>query len=152
LAQDLYRYKPANEIDAGSNNNQSCDNGTGNQRSVKLIKGELETMASENVVHVTDDNFDAEVLKSDTPVLVDFWAAWCGPCKMIAPIVDQIADAHVGKVKVAKCDTEVAQRIPGQYGIRGIPTLILFNKGQVVDQVVGAVPKEVIEGLIAKAS
>jgi thioredoxin 1 len=98
-------------------------------------------MASKNVVHVDDANFAVEVLKSDIPVLVDFWADWCGPCKMIAPVIDQLADEFAGRVKIAKCDTEAAHQIPATYGIRGIPTLILFRNGKVVDQVVGAVPK-----------
>lgn len=109
-------------------------------------------MAGENIVHVNDDNFDQEVLKSDLPVLVDFWAAWCGPCKMIGPIVEKLADEHAGKIKVAKCDTEESSQVPGRYGIRGIPTLILFKNGEVVDQVVGAVPKEVLDDLISKAA
>lgn len=109
-------------------------------------------MAGENIVHVNDDNFDAEVINSDKPVLVDFWAAWCGPCKMIAPIIEQLADEYAGTVKVAKCNTEEASQAPSRYGIRGIPTVILFNEGQVVEQVVGAVPKDVLVKLIAKVS
>ena len=109
-------------------------------------------MASENVVHVNDDNFDQEVLQSDKPVLVDFWAEWCGPCKMIAPIIEQLADEYAGTIKVAKCDTEEASQVPSRYGIRGIPTVILFNGGQIVEQVVGAVPKDALVKLIEKAN
>jgi len=96
------------------------------------------------IIHVNDENFKSEVLDSDLPVLVDFWADWCGPCHMIAPIVEQISEEYVGKVKVAKCDTEGSYQIPSRYGIRGIPTLILFKNGHPVDQIVGAVPKEAL--------
>lgn len=96
------------------------------------------------VVHLNDDNFKAEALESPLPVIVDFWAAWCGPCKIIAPIIEELAVELDGKVKVAKVDTEEARQIPARYGIRGIPTIILFNKGEVVNQIVGAVPKQAI--------
>jgi thioredoxin 1 len=92
----------------------------------------------------TDQNFEEEVLKSDLPVLVDFWAVWCGPCKMIAPIVEQLAEELAGKVKVGKLDVDTNQNTSIKYGIRGIPTLLIFNKGQVVDTIVGAVPKATI--------
>lgn len=105
-------------------------------------------MASKNVVHVDDNNFQAEVIESSLPVLVDFWAEWCGPCRMIAPVIDQLADEYGGKVKIAKCDTEASHQVPSRYGIRGIPTLILFKDGQPVDQVVGAVPKPVLAQLL----
>lgn len=104
-----------------------------------------------NVVHVDDNNFKTEVLDSSVPVLVDFWAAWCGPCKMIAPIIEELAVQFDGKVKVAKLDTEESRQIPARYGIRGIPTIILFNKGEVVDQIVGAVPKPTLVSFISKA-
>lgn len=104
-----------------------------------------------NVVHVDDDNFKTEALDSPVPVLVDFWAAWCGPCKMIAPVIEELAVEYSGKVKVAKLDTEKSRQIPARYGIRGIPTIILFNKGQVVDQIVGAVPKPTLVSFINKA-
>ncbi|HBR16499.1 MAG TPA: thiol reductase thioredoxin [Deltaproteobacteria bacterium] len=106
---------------------------------------------SEKVLHVTDKSFDLEVLKSDTPVLVDFWATWCAPCRAIAPIVDEMAETYSGKLKVAKMNVDENPATPGRYGVRGIPTLILFKKGEVVDQVVGAVPKSQVQGLIAKA-
>jgi thioredoxin 1 len=103
------------------------------------------------VVHVDDNNFKAEALDSAVPVLVDFWAAWCGPCKMIAPIIEELAVEFNGKVKVAKLDTEESRQIPARYGIRGIPTIILFNKGEVVDQIVGAVPKQALIDFVNKA-
>ena len=106
---------------------------------------------SEKVLHVTDKSFDLEVLKSDTPVLVDFWATWCAPCRAIAPIVDEMAETYSGKLKVAKMNVDENPATPGRYGVRGIPTLILFKKGEVVDQVVWAVPKSQVQGLIAKA-
>lgn len=106
---------------------------------------------SEKVLHVTDKSFDLEVLKSDTPVLVDFWATWCAPCRAIAPIVEEMAETYSGKLKVAKMNVDENPSTPGRYGVRGIPTLILFKKGEVVDQVVGAVPKSQVQGLIAKA-
>ncbi|WP_305041826.1 thioredoxin TrxA [Geoalkalibacter sp.] len=108
-------------------------------------------MASDKVVQLTDDSFEGEVLKSTTPVLVDFWASWCAPCKAISPVVDGLAAEYEGKVKIAKLNVDENPATPGQYGVRGIPTLILFKDGQVVDQVVGAVPKNQLEGLIKKA-
>ncbi|MBI4664870.1 MAG: thioredoxin [Nitrospinae bacterium] len=104
------------------------------------------------VVHVNDDNFQTEVLNSDIPVLVDFWAAWCGPCRMIAPIIEELAGEYAGKVKIAKCDTEAAYQIPARYGIRGIPTLILFKNGKVANQIVGAVPKPALVDFIDSAA
>lgn len=108
-------------------------------------------MASEKVMAFTDANFDREVLQSDIPVLVDFWATWCAPCKAIAPLVDAIADEYAGKVKVGKVNVDENQSTPSKYGVRGIPTIILFKGGVQVDQVVGAVPKSQIDALIAKA-
>ncbi len=108
-------------------------------------------MASDKVVHLSDDSFDSEVLKSTTPVLVDFWASWCAPCKAISPVVDGLADDYDGKVKIGKLNVDENPATPGKYGVRGIPTLILFKDGKVVDQVVGAVPKNQLEGLIKKA-
>lgn len=108
-------------------------------------------MASDKVVQLSDDSFENEVLKSSTPVLVDFWASWCAPCKAISPVVDSLADEYDGKVKVAKLNVDENPATPGKYGVRGIPTLILFKDGKVVDQVVGAVPKNQLEGLIKKA-
>jgi thioredoxin 1 len=94
-------------------------------------------MASPNIVVLTQDNFSAEVLQSQTPVLVDFWAEWCGPCKMISPILGELADEYEGKVKIAKVNIDEQQGLAAEYGIRAIPTLLLFDKGQVADQIVG---------------
>ena len=103
------------------------------------------------MLEVKDDNFESEVLKADVPVLVDFWASWCAPCKAIAPLVDELAEAFDGKVKVCKVNVDENPATPGQYGVRGIPTLILFKGGEVVDQVVGAVPKSQLESLLNSA-
>lgn len=96
---------------------------------------------SGNIVHVTDQGFEQEVLKSDGPVLVDFWAEWCGPCKMIAPILDEISVEYAGRVKVAKLNIDENPGTPPKYGIRGIPTLMLFRDGSVEATKVGAVSK-----------
>ncbi|KAF0218379.1 MAG: thioredoxin [Geobacteraceae bacterium] len=108
-------------------------------------------MASEKVNTLGDDNFETEVLQSAIPVLVDFWATWCAPCKAIAPVIDSIAEEYDGKVKVGKVNVDDNPGTPGKYGVRGIPTVILFKDGKVVDQVVGAVPKAQLEALIKKA-
>jgi len=96
---------------------------------------------SEHVVHVSDASFDTEVLNSDIPVLVDFWAEWCGPCKMIAPVLDEIATEYAGKLKVCKVDVDANPDIPPKFGIRGIPTLILFKGGSAEATKVGALSK-----------
>jgi thioredoxin 1 len=98
-------------------------------------------MASPLISALTQDNFDKEVLQSDTPVLVDFWAEWCGPCKMIAPLLDELADEYDGKVKIGKVNIDEQQALATKYGIRAIPTLLLINKGQVAEQMVGAKSK-----------
>ena len=108
-------------------------------------------MASNDVVTLEDQTFDKEVLKSDLPVLVDFWAVWCGPCKAIAPVVEELAKQYKGKVKVAKMDVDTHQQVPQQFGIRSIPTLLLFKGGRVVDTIVGAVPKSKLEDSLKKA-
>jgi thioredoxin 1 len=94
-------------------------------------------MASPNIVVLTQENFASEVLQSPTPVLVDFWAEWCGPCKMITPILGELADEYEGRVKIAKVNIDEQQGLASEYGIRAIPTLLLFDKGQVADQIVG---------------
>lgn len=96
---------------------------------------------SEHIVNVTDDSFDKDVLSSDTPVLVDYWAEWCGPCKMIAPVIDQLADEYNGKLKVAKLNIDENPNTPPKYGIRGIPTLMLFKGGEVEATKVGSLSK-----------
>ena len=107
-------------------------------------------MAAENTLTFTDGAFDQDVLKSDTPVLVDFWAPWCGPCKAMAPTVDAIATEYAGKMKVGKLNTDDNPGTAMRYGIRGIPTLLLFKDGKVAEQIVGYVPKETIEKAITK--
>ena len=108
-------------------------------------------MASNDVVILQDATFDKEVLKSDVPVLVDFWAVWCGPCKAIAPHVDELASQYKGKVKVAKMDVDQHQQVPQQYGIRSIPTLLVFKGGRVVDTIVGAVSTSKLADSLKKA-
>ncbi len=108
-------------------------------------------MASDKVLQLSDDTFENDVLKSTVPVLVDFWASWCAPCKAIGPVVEGLATEYEGKVKVGKLNVDENPGTPSQYGVRGIPTLILFKDGKIVDQVVGAVPKTQLEGLIKKA-
>ena len=104
-----------------------------------------------NVIEFNDQNFDSEVLESKTPVLVDFWAVWCGPCKAIAPIIEEIANDFNGKVSVGKVDVDNNNQVAMKYGIRSIPTLLLFKNGEVVDQVIGNVGKESIESMLNKA-
>ncbi|MBJ7492074.1 MAG: thioredoxin [Cyanobacteriota bacterium] len=99
---------------------------------------------------VSDASFEQDVLKSDVPVLVDFWAPWCGPCRMVAPIVDEIAKEFDGKIKVFKLNTDENPNVASQFGIRSIPTLMVFKDGQKVDTVVGAVPKTTLSSTISK--
>ncbi len=92
-------------------------------------------------IEITESNFENEVLKSDKPVLIDIWAEWCGPCRMVAPIVEEIAKEYDGKIKVGKLDVDANPAVSMKYGIRSIPTLLIFKSGKVVDQIIGAVPK-----------
>ncbi len=108
-------------------------------------------MASDKIGNVTDASFDSDVLKSAEPVLIDFWATWCAPCRAIAPVVEQLAGEYAGKVKVVKINIDDNPKVPTQYDVRSIPTLLMFKGGSVVGQLVGAVPRPKIEELIKKA-
>ncbi len=101
-----------------------------------------------DLIHFTDSNFDTEVLKSDVPVLVDFWAPWCGPCQMVGPIVEELATQYAGQLKVGKLNVDENQRVAMEYKVRGIPTIILFKNGKAADQVVGARPKAQLEQFV----
>jgi thioredoxin 1 len=108
-------------------------------------------MAGPEPMVVSDANFEDEIMKADTPALVDFWAAWCGPCRAIAPVVEELARDFEGKVKVAKMNVDENPKTPVKFGIRAIPTLIVFKDGQVMEQITGAVSKSIIEGALNKA-
>ena len=107
-------------------------------------------MAGQFVSEVNDAEFQEKVLQSETPVLVDFWAAWCGPCRALAPVVDAVAEQYNGKLKVMKMDVDRNNMTPGRYGIRGIPALLLFKDGKVAEQIVGFVPKEQIDQALTR--
>jgi thioredoxin 1 len=107
-------------------------------------------MASDKLVELSDDNFETEILRSDTLALVDFWAEWCGPCKQLSPTVETLAGEYAGKLKVGTLNIDNHQLVPQQYNIRSIPTLLFFKGGQVVSQIVGAVPKSKLEDEIKK--
>jgi thioredoxin 1 len=106
---------------------------------------------SDQIKHVSDTSFDADVLKSDRPVLVDYWAEWCGPCKMIAPILEEVAKEYAGRLTVAKVNVDENPDIPGKYGIRGIPTLMLFKNGQAAATKVGALSKSQLTAFLDSA-
>jgi thioredoxin 1 len=103
-----------------------------------------------DILQVTDENFDAEIMKSEIPVMVDFWAEWCGPCRMVGPVVEELANTYKGKVKMAKMDVDKNRQTPARFGIRNIPTLILFKGGEVSQTIIGAQPKSYIEGELKK--
>jgi thioredoxin 1 len=105
----------------------------------------------ESIIQFTDANFEQEVLKSEGPVLVDFWAPWCGPCRAVGPVVEDLAEAYKGRVKVGKINIDDNPKTATTYGVMSIPTLILFNKGDIMDKLIGLSPKERLEGLIKKA-
>jgi thioredoxin 1 len=103
-----------------------------------------------DILEVSDDSFDTEIINGDMPAMVDFWAEWCGPCKMVGPVVEELATAYKGKVKIAKMDVDKNRKTPAKFGIRNIPTLILFKGGEVVNTIVGAQPKRALEEELKK--
>ncbi|PIU57996.1 MAG: thioredoxin [Deltaproteobacteria bacterium CG07_land_8_20_14_0_80_38_7] len=107
-------------------------------------------MAGEHVLNISDHNFDEEVLNSDLPVLVDFWAPWCGPCMALGPVIENVAAEQAGKIKVCKVNVDDSPSIAARFGVRSIPTLVLINNGEIIDQVVGGVPKGIINELLKK--
>jgi thioredoxin 1 len=109
-------------------------------------------MAAPNIVNLTQENFAAEVLKASTPVLVDFWAEWCGPCKMIAPVLDELATEYAEQVKIGKVNIDQQQTLAAEYGVRAIPTLLLFHKGEVADQMVGLRSKRDLKASIDRVA
>jgi len=108
-------------------------------------------MAIDAIIEISDSNFESEVVNSDVPVLVDFWAPWCGPCRAIAPMVEEISSSYEGKIKVGKMNVDENQSTTMKFGIRSIPTLIMFKGGEAVDQIIGAVPKGEIEKVVQKS-
>ena len=122
-----------------------------NKNDKHTCKKEIKMVNESGLLHVNDKNFAAEVLNADLPVLVDFWATWCGPCRTISPIIEELAKEFTGRVKVTKLNVDESPATPSQYGVRGIPTLILFKGGKIFDQIVGAVPKARLMAMIEKA-
>ncbi|MBP8695541.1 MAG: thioredoxin [Syntrophobacterales bacterium] len=108
-------------------------------------------MSGETIVHLSEGTFDAEVLRSSQPALVDFWAPWCGPCRAIAPVLEELAGEYKGKIKVAKVNVDDNRKLAGDHGVMSIPTMILFKDGKVVDKIVGLVPKDRLKALLDKA-
>jgi thioredoxin 1 len=117
----------------------------------RIAKRGAVLMAGKNIIEISDGTFDQEVLQSALPVLVDFWAPWCGPCRAIAPVIEELSEDYTGKLKVAKCNVDDNPKTPGKYGIRAIPTLILFKNGSVSEQITGAVAKSQITAAVDKA-
>lgn len=109
-------------------------------------------MSAANIINLTQDNFSKEVLESSTPILVDFWAEWCGPCKMIAPVLDELAEEYDGKVRIGKVNIDNEQGLAAEYGVRAIPTLLLFQKGQVAEQIVGLKSKRDLKNSFDKVA
>ncbi len=103
-----------------------------------------------DILHVTDADFENEIIKSDIPAMVDFWADWCGPCKMVAPVIEELADEFKGKVKIAKMNVDQNRQTPAKFGIRSIPTMIFFKNGEVVNVIIGAQPKEILKRELEK--
>jgi thioredoxin 1 len=121
------------------------------EKLARAVKRGAFPMGGKSIIEISDSTFDQEVLQSDVPVLVDFWAPWCGPCRAIAPVIDELSGDYAGKLKVAKCNVDDNPKTPSRYGIRAIPTLIIFKDGNVSEQITGAVAKSQITAAVDKA-